>query len=433
MWRSVKLITIFSMLTPVQVMPEESELLREASYLLSNNKTAEAVSLLESKMNEQAGNLQYDYLLGRAALEDNKANLAIFALERAVMVAPKEDVARFTLAKAYDAVGEVKQASNELSYIIKTSNKPNIKSMSQAYLSRIQNRHALNYQLILEAGLGNDSNVNSATHKSDFLGIDLSDNSQATSSTLSTAKIQTLLNYSPNKKLHFNAGADYYQFDYPDAEFVNTNGLALNTGISYKFTQSIQEKLQLQLNKTEVNKQFNNQQSVVQFTHQQMFTASNSISASLRAANISYAEAFSIKDTYNYSAGLQYLFKDRLQSKDSLYTSFSVISGMDDPIASESPYKRKYTGANTNVLLAHHHGKVNFLAAFSYINSSYDNDFFGKSREDNNSRVSLKLNIRVNPRWTIGPSLSYVRNHSSIDLYDYRRSQASLVVRHQVI
>ncbi|MBI5436409.1 MAG: hypothetical protein HY937_04805 [Nitrosomonadales bacterium] len=64
------------------VLAAEDGLLAQADKLLKGGKAKEAYVLLEPHQSELAGDQNYDYLLGIAALDSGKPNEAIFALER---------------------------------------------------------------------------------------------------------------------------------------------------------------------------------------------------------------------------------------------------------------------------------------------------------------------------------------------------------------
>ena len=62
--------------------------------------------MLAPEQSNAAGDPDYDYLLGIAALDSGKPNEAIFALERVLAVKPNHLQARAEIARAYFATGE---------------------------------------------------------------------------------------------------------------------------------------------------------------------------------------------------------------------------------------------------------------------------------------------------------------------------------------
>jgi len=419
--------------SPLLVNADNANWLKEASSLLKNNEADKAISILEPEMENHAGELEYDFLLGQAALANNQPNLAVFALERAILSNPTQDGARYTLARAYADLGEIKQAKKELLYIIKTSNNPRYKKLSANLANKLQEPNKAKYSFVVKSGVGNDSNANSATENESFLGINLSKNSKATSSSTLMGQMTAGLSYPLSRKIDFSANADTFKLDYQDASFVNTSATSLGTGLSFKTNRNNQEKLQAFARYVEVDDEKNSQQVGAQFTHKLSLNRKNSISASLRGAQTKYADDFSVKDVNQISGGLQFQHRKRSKLKGFVGTSVTAIVGKDIPLESDSEYERTYIGAQAGLFIADHRGKVNLVANFNYINSSYDTNFFGKERAENSIGSTVKVDIKLHSKWKISPNISYTRNFSSIDLYDFERAQMNVALSYKII
>ena len=77
-----------------------------------------ALELLLPLEGDRAGNLEYDYLLGLAALDAGDAQQAVFALERVLAVNPDYQQARAEIARAYVELGERENAKRELQNVL---------------------------------------------------------------------------------------------------------------------------------------------------------------------------------------------------------------------------------------------------------------------------------------------------------------------------
>lgn len=419
--------------SPLLASADNANWLKDASSLLKNNEADKAISLLEPEMENHAGELEYDFLLGQAALANNQPNLAVFALERAILSHPRQDGARYTLARAYAKLGEIKQAKKELLYIVKTSDDSRYKELSLDLVDRLQEPNKAKYSFVVKSGIGNDSNANSATESESFLGINLSENSKATSSPTLMGQMTAGLSYPLSRKINFNAITDTFKLDYQDASFVNTSATSVGTGLNFITNRSNQENIQAFARYVEVDEKKNSQQVGAQFTHKLSLNKKNIISASLRGAQTRYADDFSVKDVNQISGGLQYQHRKRTKLKDFVGTSVTAIAGKDVPLESDSEYERTYIGAQAGLFLADHQGKVNLIANLNYINSSYDSKFFGKERAENSIGSSIKVDIKLHSKWKISPNISYTRNFSSIDLYDFERTQMNVALSYKII
>ncbi|HET7833448.1 MAG TPA: tetratricopeptide repeat protein [Gallionella sp.] len=141
-------------------------LLAQADKLLRAGKAQEAYALLEPLQAERAGDPNYDYLLGAAALDSSKPNKAVFALERVLAVNPEHVPARIEIARAYFATGETVAAQQEFETVRKYNPPREINEAIGKYLDAIEQARAMertSVQGYLEAAAGSDSNVNSAT------------------------------------------------------------------------------------------------------------------------------------------------------------------------------------------------------------------------------------------------------------------------------
>lgn len=101
----------------------DTELLKEARDLLERDQATQAYRLLDGEAGQYAGEPEYDYLLGLAALRAGEAEQALFALERVVQTQPGHAAARMELVSAYMQLGMNAQAQQQLA-ILETQNPP---------------------------------------------------------------------------------------------------------------------------------------------------------------------------------------------------------------------------------------------------------------------------------------------------------------------
>ncbi len=132
-----------------------------------------------------AGDLDYDYMLGTAALDAGRYSAAVFALQRAVATSPSFSGARFDLARAYYAIGDNESARREFLTLQREAPPPAVAAAISEYLDAIDRRAAAyrpRYGAMIEAGVGYDSNANAATDARTFGEFDLNDRSRSRSS-----------------------------------------------------------------------------------------------------------------------------------------------------------------------------------------------------------------------------------------------------------
>ena len=84
-----------------------------AFVLLKQQKTAEAVPLLQQVIREKPGYAEAHYSLGKTLLEQGNAEAAIAELKKAVQLDPDKAYSHYQLGRAYMLVGQRSEAQKE--------------------------------------------------------------------------------------------------------------------------------------------------------------------------------------------------------------------------------------------------------------------------------------------------------------------------------
>jgi len=137
-----------------------------AKALLDRGDAKAAYALLEPLEGQRAGDPDYDFLLGLAALEIGKNTNAVFAFERVLAVDPNHVRARAEIARAYAALGETKTAKQEFDTVKKQGVPPEVAVTIDRLLSAIERGEDEGRTTVrgyVEGSFGHDTNVNSAT------------------------------------------------------------------------------------------------------------------------------------------------------------------------------------------------------------------------------------------------------------------------------
>ncbi len=135
----------------------------EARRLIAKGEAKQAYELLRREEDSRAGESEFDYLLGIAALDAGVPDRAVLALERVLAVQPGNLRARAEIARAYLALGERENARREFEAVRAEAIPAAAKATIDRYLSAIAASATTRVTGFLEAGIGYDSNVNTAT------------------------------------------------------------------------------------------------------------------------------------------------------------------------------------------------------------------------------------------------------------------------------
>jgi tetratricopeptide (TPR) repeat protein len=133
-----------------------------AAALLNRGDAKSAYELLLPLEPQRAGDPQYDYLLGVAALDAGDPERAVFALERVLALQPDNALARAEIARAYYVMGEREAARREFEAVRRYDIPEDAKATVDRFLSAIAAAEGTRIDGFIELGAGYDSNVSSA-------------------------------------------------------------------------------------------------------------------------------------------------------------------------------------------------------------------------------------------------------------------------------
>lgn len=147
----------------------QDALLNRARQFIQAKQYKEAYALLEPQEQARAGEPEYDYLLGIAAIDAGQLTRGVFALERVLAVNPNHPQARAEIARAYFLMGENRLARSEFQSVKGSRPPAEVSATVDRFLdaldSRERSRHT-GVNAYVEFGLGHDTNVNAATSAS---------------------------------------------------------------------------------------------------------------------------------------------------------------------------------------------------------------------------------------------------------------------------
>ena len=163
MQRHLRRLLCASLLFCVSLGAAADAVTDRAKALLQRQDAQGAYQLLLPLEPQRAGDPEYDYLLGIAALDAGDPERAIFALERVLAVQPDNLQARAEIARAYMATGEREAAKRELEAVRARQVPPQVRQTIDRFLSAIAAAERTRVDTYLEIAFGYDTNVNSAT------------------------------------------------------------------------------------------------------------------------------------------------------------------------------------------------------------------------------------------------------------------------------
>ena len=142
-----------------------------ARALVEQKDSKAAFDLLSPLESREAGNIDFDYWLGAAALDAGHLERAVIAFERVLVRNPDFDSARLELGRTYLRMGSLDLAAQEFTRLLERAPSESGKALLVDYLAEIRRtkdrqRYAL--AAFVEIGAGRDTNLSSSTR--DFGG-----------------------------------------------------------------------------------------------------------------------------------------------------------------------------------------------------------------------------------------------------------------------
>jgi len=432
----VRKTTVFAavaLFASLQSLAFADQVTDRARLLLEQKNPQAAYELLAPLESRRAGEIEFDYLLGIAALDSGRREQAVFALERVLSVNPNYAQARAEIARAYFELGEKENAKREFENV-RNSNPPEaVKQSIDRYLSALEVGPA-RFNGFVEIGFGHDSNVNSATASNSvavpaFGGIvtALNPGSVQLSDNFLTAAggVNYVYAFSPQWAVLAGAAARG-QFNNHYDEF-NTGTLDGNLGVRWSpGSEAVTLAYQGQDFQVD-NKDFRTTNgAVLQWQHS--FSEYSQVSVFAQLADLKYPDQ-SPRDATRTIYGVAFGYGWNAPSRPVVFGS--LYAG--DEKTKDSAFQdlgNKPVGVRLG-------GQVSIFSAttlfglVSYEDRVYgaEDPFFLVTRHDKMTDLRLGVDYAFRPAWHLVPQVSYTNNDSNIELNKYDRTVVSVVVR----
>lgn len=409
------------------------EILDRAKLLMQQNDPQAAYQLLEPLESKRAGEVEFDYLLGIAALDSGHRERAVFALERVLAVDPNYAQARAEIARAYFEMGEKENAKREFENVRNANPPEAVKRTIGRYLSALEAGPA-RLSGFVELGFGHDSNVNSATANNQIAipalggivatlnpsGVKQSDNFASAAGALNF-----VYGFSPEWAVVAGASAAG-QFNHNHDEF-STGTVDGNLGLRWSHAkEAVTLAYQGQDFQVDHDDFRRTNGAVAQWQHS--YSEYSQVSLFAQAANLEYPTQ-SPRDARRTIGGVAFGYGWDTPSKPIVFGS--LYGGNEK--AKDADFQNlghKPVGARLG-------GQVSMtdrMALFGLVNYERrvygaDDPFFLVTRRDKQADVRLGVNYALGAGWLLVPQASYTNNQSNIDLNKYDRTVVSLSVR----
>ena len=392
--------------------------LQRIQSMIDAGNSADAFSELSALFDEQAGNIEFDYLYGLAASDQQLYAQAIMAFQRVLATNSDFVGARLELAKAHFELQESAAAKAEFHQALALNPPPETRAIILKYLGILEGKKQTDekkpWAVSASLSLGDDDNVNSATEINSYLGFDLSEKSIRAESSFFETAVSGSWNQHITDKDSFFVSGQFNSRTNADAGFADTSGTTLSAGIQHQLNKLVVNYGLIINNNNLDGASHSSMTGLMASIYEQDDDGHNNI-AHLRVGAISYDNS-SIQDVDQVIGGLSRIYN---LAKTSL--SISLIFGADAPAEQASPYGKLIIGGRIGGSVKVNED-VTISANSGVVISPYSGKFNNEDRTDTLTNLTLSANYLINKQWSVSGAFSSIQNTSDIDLYSYSRS-----------
>jgi len=416
----------------------QDAVLTRAAELLNTKDAQGAYDLLKPLEGDRAGDPEFDLALGAAALDSKRPSEAVFALERVLAVNPNNSVARALIARAYFELGETRTAKQEFESVKRQSPPADVTETIQRFLDAIERIDAgigTKVTGYLEASIGHDSNVNSATGNNQVAipafggalftlsaaGVKASDDFLSVGGGVN-------LRHSFRRGLALVAGVDASTRTNDTQDAFDTSFWSAFAGLNFtqeanSYTVALQGQ-QFYLD----NKRFRDAFGVTG-QWQRAFDDFNSLSAYLQYTRLEYPTQ-NVRDADRTVVGVGYA--RALEGDRKPVVFLGGYAGEERERAAGVPHLgHRLLGVRLGGQLSWS-ADITLFASGSVEQRDYGgpDPLFAVTRDDTQSDLRVGVNFVPAKRWTVTPQISYTRNKSNVAVSDFERTVFFITLRH---
>lgn len=420
------------------------DLLVQAKQQLDSGNAQAAYNLLVPLQSARAGDPDYDFLLGSAALALGKNTEAVFALERVLAVQPNSAPARAQIARAYFNLKEIETSKREFEAVRKSDVPPEVSATIDRFLDailRVEESERTVIHGFFEFGFGHDTNVNSATAENQvavpaFGGLIFNLASSATKQADDFFSFGGGVNFqSPiSKRLAVFGGLAYQNRTNFHQDDFSTYYYDANLGLSYRwdrdtFTLAGQYN-SFWVDNTQVytDAYRNAAGATAQWQHD--FDSRNQISLYLQYSDLTYPGQ-DIRDANRYIGGAGYA---HAFGRGTVITYVGLYGGQEKEKADGVP---QFGNDIYGVRLG---GQWNLSEKYSFFaNASAErrqyggpDPFFLVDRKDTQYSGAVGMIFVPKKNLRITPQVSYTDNKSNIDINQFDRLIYQVLLRQDI-
>jgi hypothetical protein len=425
-------------LSPLALAAGNDPVLVQADKLISEHQAAAAFDLLAPLEDTRAGDPDYDYLLGLAALDSGRAGIAAFAFERCLAMDPLNGPCRVQMARTHLALGENSSARQELQTVQDSRPPAEVQDLVSRYLGTVSEREQQEKRRIsahAQLGFGYDSNVSSTTADTQVAiprlgGLTFQLNGIATRQEDSFAQVQAGAGIdqalSPAWRLQAEAGVATRRHE--DVDVLDNQSADLSLGLSWRTgASSVVGKVQAQDYKLDGDAFRSLYGTMLQY--QYGFSERAAVSTYAQASHLDFHVGGPDADRYTLGGGYSRALD--LALSPAVYAG--VYGGQEVSDTANAGIGQDFMGLRFGGSLGLRPG-LSLTASLSLEERQFDgaSTLFLVEREDTAIDLGLGAIYQLGKNLSLRPAYTWSSSDSNIVLSDYKRHVVTLDLRYDL-
>jgi tetratricopeptide (TPR) repeat protein len=414
----------------------DAQLVAQGEALVRAGRYADAYKLLEPHEDKLAGDMKFDYLLARAALESGQPSKASFIYERILAAEPNFVGVRLEMGRAYLALGDFARAKLEFEAVLRFDNLPaDLRQQAQIY-GQAAEQYLAGKKTVgfayFEFGYGYDTNPQSATRISEVSlagggTLLLPQSALARGDQYSAFTAGGELIHALSDRFSIFAGGDARARLFRDLDIAEFGTVDVRAGVGYNVgAHNVRFAVaggRFWLDDTKVRDSWGGTADYRYLAGKQ-----DQITLGLNASRNRFIPDALVINSYDMaqlSVGWLHAAVDGRGA-----AGMTLLGGTE--LATEGRVDGDKPFAGLRIILQKTFTDVlgGFVSAgVQYGQYSEENPLFGTRRKDTMGDVTAGISWAFSKGWSLRPQVLYMRNESNQALYVYDRTDVSLNLR----
>jgi len=414
----------------------QADILAQGEALVRAGRYADAYQLLEPHEDRLAGDLKFDYLLARSALETGRPSKASFIYERILAQEPNYVGVRLEMGRAYLALGDYARAKLEFETVMRFENlPPGLREQAQIYgkaaAEYIAGKKTVGYGYA-EYGFGYDSNAPSATKTSEISVVNgntliLPPSALKRSDHYHALSLGGELVHALTERFSAFGGGDLRGRWYNNVDVADFSTLDARAGVGYS-EGATNVRIGVNGGRYWLDHEKTRDSFGLNADYRYLLTKQDQLSVNAGATRFRFIpESFKVSNFDLYQVAIGWL-RGAADGHGAL--GLTVLAGREKAMNGRADGDKPFLGARLTAQTALGERVVAFFFGGVQRGKHSDvNALFDTKRVDSLYDLTAGVTWSFAKSWSLRPQVVYYKNKSNLPLFEYDRTDASINLR----